>query len=122
MQNVDTSVAGWGFSAELIATPGDVPVSAIDRHVAWPKQPAACCPGQNIPAPSASVLLPVVTGDSDAEMVPTSLLPSLPPGRQSSLSPCEFVVVQASPAAAPRSHVPLPIAPGAPVAEQRGHG
>ena len=63
-----------------------------------------------------------MTGLRLAMTVPRSTLPSAPPGAQSFERPCEFVVVQARPARAPRSHVPVPGAVGVPVAEQRGHG
>ena len=51
-----------------------------------------------------------------------SELPSAPPGTQSAERPPVFVVMQVSPARAPRSHVPVAGAAGEPTAWQRGHG
>jgi len=121
-QNVETSVAGCGESAEVIASPGELPVSVIERHDASPKQPASVWSGQKRPEGFDRVAVPVLTGLSCAEITPTSVLPSLPPGWQSFDSPCELVVVQESPMRAPRSQVPVPGLPAAPVAEQRGQG
>ena len=107
-QKVETSVAGCGASADVMAAPGEVPVSVIERQAASPKQPAAVWSGQKRPEGFDRAVVPVVTGLSCAEITPTSVLPSLPPGWQSFDSPCEFVVVHESRMRAPRSHVPVP--------------
>ncbi len=75
-------------------------------------------------SPPASDLLdvPVVSGDRFTGIAPSGALPSVPPGAQSRLKPCEFVDVHAPPAFAPRSHVPWPGLAGDPVAEHCGHG
>lgn len=56
---------------------------------------------------AARSTLAVVSGLSDTGMVPRFWLPSPPPGWQSLLRPCEFVVRQDMPSRAPRSHVPV---------------
>jgi hypothetical protein len=47
-QKVETSVAGWGVTAERVAL-GATPVSLNERQVASPKQPGLAWPGQKRP-------------------------------------------------------------------------
>src|SRR5262245_45288576 len=108
----------------IASGPAAVPVSVMLRQVALPKHPGAPrtpWPVQKFPAALLLLELPVVSGDRLTARLPTN--PSLgAPGGQSRVSPCELVVVQASPARGPRSHVPVPGLAGVPVAEHCGHG
>ena len=66
-QNVETRVAGCGDTEDVMATPGDTPVSVIERHVESPKHPGTVCPGQkrpdglDVPASIGSRLLRILT-------------------------------------------------------------